>query len=221
MSGAKLGTEGGVEAAHPQLELPGLGAAVRQAVAGCHGADAHLTRYSYENTVAVRTLTEVLIAKGLIGLTEFEQRKPMVAAQVAQQRASEWSGPQLNPVDPHEEHGEPVRVDCESRLETCEAACCTIFRVFLSASEVRRGELLWDLEQPYQLLKGPDGHCVHLDVETLRCGVWDRRPHVCRSYTCASDTRIWDDFERRGVATSLLETRAKQHAARALADGRG
>ena len=87
MSGPEIEADGGVAAPHPQLELPGLGAAVRQAVAGCHGADAHLTRYSYENTVAVRTLTEVLIAKGLIGLTEFEQRKPLVAAQVAQQRA--------------------------------------------------------------------------------------------------------------------------------------
>jgi Fe-S-cluster containining protein len=220
VSGSRPTAEDGVAAQHPQLELPGLGAAVRQAVALCHGADAHLTRYSYENTVAVRTLTEVLIAKGLIGLTEFEQRKPLVAQQVAQQRANEWSGPQLNPVDPHEEHGEPVRVDCESRLTACEAACCTIFRVFLSASEVRRGELLWDLAQPYQLLKGPDGHCVHLDAETLRCGVWERRPHVCRTYSCASDGRIWDDFERRGVAASLLETRARQRGAAAMADGR-
>ena len=35
--------------------------------------------------------------------------------------------------------------------------------------------------------KSPDGFCVHLDRGTQRCGIWDRRPRVCREYDCNSD----------------------------------
>ncbi len=42
-----------------------------------------------------------------------------------------------------------------------------------------------------------DGYCVYSDEETRGCGVYRRRPGVCRSYDCRADKRVWADFERR------------------------
>lgn len=35
--------------------------------------------------------------------------------------------------------------------------------------------------------KAADGFCVHLDRVTHRCGIWEKRPRICREYDCNSD----------------------------------
>jgi Fe-S-cluster containining protein len=35
--------------------------------------------------------------------------------------------------------------------------------------------------------KTPDGRCIHLEPGTGRCQNWDRRPRVCRAYSCNAD----------------------------------
>jgi len=89
-------------------------------------------------------------------------------------------------------------VDCENRVHLCKAACCKL-PLALSKEDIQEGKLRWELHQPYMLAHGPDGHCVHMDRETRRCGVYNRRPIPCRGYDCSKDGRIWLDFENKVV----------------------
>ncbi len=196
-AGSDPGAPAASAVAHPQLSLPGLSDALRQAFIRCHGVDANLTKDSFQNTVEIRTLIELLIAKGVIGLTEFEARRHSVVEQVSKERAEAWTGPQLYPIDPNAPPGPPVHVDCAARLDRCGAACCSLFNVYLSVLEIHEGRILWDLERPFRLLRGEYGHCVYLDPETLRCRTWENRPLVCQQFTCAGDARIWRDFDAR------------------------
>jgi Fe-S-cluster containining protein len=87
----------------------------------------------------------------------------------------------------------PVEVDCAARMPVCRAVCCQL-SVALSAGEVESGRLRWDLGHPYRLRREEDGRCTHQVRETGWCGVYDDRPRPCRTYTCATDGRIWKDF---------------------------
>jgi len=90
-----------------------------------------------------------------------------------------------------------VILDCDSRYKQCGGACCRLYDVFLTNDEVRSGKYRWDLAVPYRLERQADGSCTYLDLETLKCTIWDDRPHVCRGYSCVPDENIWVDFERR------------------------
>jgi hypothetical protein len=87
-------------------------------------------------------------------------------------------------------------IDCGSRLHLCRAACCKL-PVALSKEDVEEGVLRWDLAPPYLLAQRKDGTCVHLDLDTHRCSVYEQRPIPCRGYGCRQDERIWVDFEQR------------------------
>ena len=89
-------------------------------------------------------------------------------------------------------------VDCENRVHLCKAACCKL-PLALSKEDIQEGKLRWELHQPYMLAHAPDGHCVHMDRETHRCGVYGQRPIPCRGYDCSKDTRIWLDFENKVI----------------------
>ncbi len=45
----------------------------------------------------------------------------------------------------------------------------------------------------YQLKKGSDGACIHLD-ENSRCHIYGNRPQVCRDFTCAAGWRLGSAF---------------------------
>lgn len=95
--------------------------------------------------------------------------------------------------DPPGETAGPAVVDCAARMPVCRAVCCHL-SVALSAEEVERGRLRWDLGNPYRLRREADGRCTHQDRDTGWCGVYDDRPRPCRTYSCATDGRIWKDF---------------------------
>lgn len=98
-----------------------------------------------------------------------------------------------------------VIVDCAARMHICHAACCKL-NFALSAEEVERGTARWDLGRPYFIRHAAHGHCVHNDRETGACGIYHDRPGPCRQYSCATDRRIWSDFERMELNTAWLST---------------
>jgi hypothetical protein len=206
-----------VPVSHPQLGLAGLRGALQSAFMSCHGQDANQVRVLHDTAVETRTILELLLAKGIITFTELEQKRRAVDAQLAEMHAKTWSGPSLLPLpqDPSAE----ILLDCASRLESCHAACCRTFKVHLTADEVRSGQYLWDLSDPYTLLRASDGTCIYFDTSEERCSIWRHRPFACRSYSCASDTRIWSDFDHRVIAASVMEARAQRAAARQRSDG--
>ena len=84
-------------------------------------------------------------------------------------------------------------IDCASLLPLCKARCCRL-TVHLSFQDLDDG-LRWEYARPYELKRAATGYCVHSAEE--RCGVYDRRPSVCRAYDCRNDKRVWTDFENR------------------------
>lgn len=88
---------------------------------------------------------------------------------------------------------EEVVVDCEGgKRQGCRAKCCS-FWFGLTPEEVKEGVVKFDPKMPYVILKGDDGYCVHLNRETLKCEIWDKRPQACREYSCINDERVWGE----------------------------
>ncbi len=98
-------------------------------------------------------------------------------------------------------------VDCVDRLPICGGRCCR-FPFYLSAEDVEDG-VQFDTAKPYRIAHGDDGRCVH--NRDGQCTIYDKRPAICRTYSCRHDARIWVDFERRipvGDATVTAPRRA-------------
>jgi hypothetical protein len=84
-------------------------------------------------------------------------------------------------------------IDCAQLLPLCKARCCRL-TVHLSFQDLDDG-LRWEYARPYELKRDATGYCVHKLEHG--CGVYDRRPSVCRAYDCRNDKRVWTDFENR------------------------
>jgi Fe-S-cluster containining protein len=95
-------------------------------------------------------------------------------------------------------------VNCAERLPLCKAICCRL-SFPLTADEVQDGRLRWDLGRPYFIRHDARGACVHQDSTTGACGVYDHRPGLCRRYTCATDQRIWKDFDKHVLNHEWLD----------------
>jgi Fe-S-cluster containining protein len=139
-------------------------------------------------------LVDVLVRRGVVTEDELEPAARAIRAELARRgeglehAAGVRHDPPAAPSEPD------VLVDCAARMPVCRAVCCKL-AVALSKPEVEAGRLAWDAGRPYYLRKGPDGRCSHQVRETGACGVYDERPAPCRRYTCATDRRIWADFD--------------------------
>ena len=65
----------------------------------------------------------------------------------------------------------------------CATFCCRL-HVRLSEEERPGFEGVGTLE------KRDDGLCVYLDRNSYLCSIWDKRPGVCREYTCNDDSLL-------------------------------
>jgi Fe-S-cluster containining protein len=143
----------------------------------------------------VYALTELLVAKGVIGLRELEDRKAAVEQQMAQEAETKWLAAEIATDESDKYQAPPVEIDCESRLHLCKAACCRL-TFHLSKQDIQEGLVRWDVGRPFQIAQREDGWCAHCDKQTKKCNVHAHRPLVCRQYDCRDDSRIWEDFEQ-------------------------
>ena len=159
----------------------------------------HATRIN-EAAAVVNGLVGLLVQRGLI------EGEELLAAVDSVRERTERAG--------HHAHvGIAVRVerdveepdiDCEARLPICKAACCRL-HFALSVEEVERGgPLRWELGHPYFNRHNADGYCHQWDDG---CGIYDERPSVCRSYTCADDDRIWKDFDAMELNHEFIDSK--------------
>jgi Fe-S-cluster containining protein len=101
-----------------------------------------------------------------------------------------------NCIESEAENGGECRLDCAAMLPLCAAACCREWGINLTVEEYGSGqydakETLLPLEgtggyQTFELNKGVDGACIYLDDDS-QCRIYDRRPRVCRAYTCQGE----------------------------------
>lgn len=96
----------------------------------------------------------------------------------------------------------PAIIDCESRHAVCKSRCCGL-QIPLSSEDIDEG-IRFDYGHPFMALKGDDGLCHYLDRDTHRCGIYEKRPAICRTYSCEGDDRIWSNFDRLIPADRLL-----------------
>ncbi len=147
-----------------------------------------------ELEVLVHSLTDMLLAKGVVN--EGEITRAMTSVQTELRQRNELPGVRtIVRMEKGDTQQAPVKVDCRERLHICHAACCRL-DFALSVSEVESGKVKWDLGRPYFIRRESDGRCTHFNSASGCCGIYPDRPGVCKSYSCAGDTRIWKDFDK-------------------------
>ena len=140
-------------------------------------------------------LVETMIAKGVVPVDEYEQRRQITLAREQEKSRAEIS-PQVSLIPDKYKLEKLPEIDCEARVHLCKAKCCTL--VFpLSVQDLDERVVRWDYSKPYQIGRRPDGYCVHNEPGTCHCTVYEHRPGICRRYDCRTDKRIWIDFEAR------------------------
>jgi hypothetical protein len=148
-----------------------------------------------ELSASFYALVEAMIATGQLPLDEYERRR-QITVQRENERAQSEAKVSLSDTPDKYAITQTPKIDCEARLHLCKARCCTL--VFpLSVQDLDERVVRWDYARPYQIGRRPDGYCVHNSVDACTCTIYDKRPGVCRTYDCRSDSRIWVDFEKR------------------------
>jgi Fe-S-cluster containining protein len=138
----------------------------------------------------------LLVDKGLVAREEIEDALAKAAPAAVEPLLAEGRRGRVQLDDGGDKYTAPnAEVDCAARIPHCKAACCAL-QVPLGAGDLEEGHLRWQLDRPYLLRKADDGRCEHQDRKTGFCGDYDHRPRHCRAYSCATDTRIWRDFDK-------------------------
>jgi Fe-S-cluster containining protein len=166
-----------------------------------HSALSHLAERLNRVESLLYALADLCVDKNLVVPDELKIYNQRIRDALAQQGEAASAGVVMR-VDP-EEPPKAAQIDCKARLPLCKAACCSL-SFPLSAEEVERGLVKWELGRPYFARKDERCACVHLDKEK-GCMVYDDRPRVCRTYSCERDERIWKDFENMVPNTEWIE----------------
>ena len=145
---------------------------------------------------------ELLTEKGLLEVTELDERKKAIAGRLVKKFINEGMGLTFQEREQDKYAFEAVQIDCETRLPFCKAACCKL-RFALSKQDVEEGIVKWEFGRPYLIARGENGYCIHMDRGRLNCTIHSRRPVPCRGYDCSADKRIWADFEAKIVSPEL------------------
>jgi len=160
----------------------------------------------FESAAHVYAIAELLIAKGIIGIEELDERRRTVEQRLLPNYESAGLTVDLvhDAPDKYDMQDKAVKIDCEDRIALCGAACCRL-RFALSKQDVEEGVVQWELMRPYMNRQRADGYCVHCDPEAKRCIVYNQRPFICRGYSCSQDKRIWQDFEKRVINPDIMQ----------------
>ncbi len=155
-----------------------------------------------EASVHLYSLIELLVAKGIIGVEELDQRKKIVQKRLNDNFKEAGIGVRVQgtEIDKYNLPAE-AEIDCESRKHMCHAACCAMAYA-LSPQDIREG-IRWCLGEPFMNARGADGYCVHLQRNTFSCSIYEHRPTICRQYDCRNDRRIWLDFDKMIINPDL------------------
>ncbi|OEU65033.1 MAG: hypothetical protein BBJ57_04295 [Desulfobacterales bacterium PC51MH44] len=149
----------------------------------------------YEASAHLYSLIELLVAKGIIGIEELDQRKKVVEKRLRKNFKEADIGVRIQ--DPEIDKyslEEEIKGDCEKRIHICKSICCKL-SFSLSWQDIEEG-IRWNVGMPFLCAKGSDGYCVHSNSQTYKCEIYKNRPAVCRSYDCSGDKRIWLDYEK-------------------------
>lgn len=175
----------------------------------CHNEINTLARQLVAASTEVGALATILTQRGLLTREELEEQRGEERKRLMAALNRDDFGVAVSEEFP-DKYNIPAEklpvIDCEARLPLCRAACCAM-RFALSAQDLDEGVARWEYGQPYIIRHNRDlGRCVHQDGTDYHCGIYDKRPSVCRVYDCRKDKRIWEDFEGRVINPDLFIT---------------
>ena len=76
-------------------------------------------------------------------------------------------------------------VDCDrGRVLGCKSYCCRLL-VRLAPDEMEPGKN--GMPAKGFVDKDEDGYCIHFNRQNCLCGIWHKRPAVCKAYDCNND----------------------------------
>jgi Fe-S-cluster containining protein len=152
---------------------------------------------AHKAAASLEALLEILFEKRLVDREEFEARRQEADERLRRTFVEQGMSVviQEHETGKYELKSYP-EVDCDRIRPTCRAVCCRLPQA-LSKEDVEEGVVRWDLGHPYLISRQENGCCVHLDPESLTCGVYAHRPLICRRYDCSRDRRVWADFEKK------------------------
>jgi Fe-S-cluster containining protein len=158
----------------------------------------------YEASAHLYSLIELLVAKGIIGVDELDERKKAVEKRLSESFEKAGIGVRIQNIETDKYNlKEEAKTDCEKRKHLCLSACCTLAYA-LSPQDIREG-IRWSMRDPFMNIREEDGYCVNLERGALRCCIYEHRPTVCRQYDCRNDRRIWLDFQKMAINPALIE----------------
>jgi Fe-S-cluster containining protein len=154
-------------------------------------------------------LIDVLTAKGLLSAGELS-----TAVDTVRKKRAETGfipSPAVSMRIDNDQSVVEKTVNCAERLPICQAVCCRL-AFPLNQEEIEAGRVKWDLGHPYFIRREPDGYCSHIKMQTKSCSLYGDRPAVCRNYSCASDKRIWKEFEKMELNVEWIEANVTEPA---------
>ena len=171
-----------------------------------HASFERIARRSSGIQAELHQLVEVLRDKGVLADDELPPPAPVLpqtdVGTPEEPHTMRWPAIALRAENPVPKPA--VEVNCAERMPVCHAVCCKL-SFALSASEVERGKVRFDLGFPYTIRHDADGYCTHNDRGSGFCKVYADRPGVCGHYSCAGDTRIWKDFDAMELNQEWLD----------------
>jgi Fe-S-cluster containining protein len=175
----------------------------------CHNEINTLARQMLAASTQVNALTAILTERGLLTKEEMESKQVEERKRLMAVLNREDFGVAMSEEFP-DKYNIPAeklpQIDCEARLPLCGAACCSM-RFALTGQDLDEGVVRWEYGQPYLIRHDNEvGRCIHQDPDDFHCGIYEKRPSVCRVYDCRHDARIWVDFEQRIINPDLFVT---------------
>jgi len=161
-----------------------------------HAQVGQLRRDSLDMTSRVLALSEELVARGLLDMRSLDERREHLR-QIETQRLDKqpavvrWSNDEVDKYS----LTEVPPIPCTELLPICKARCCRL-TFYITRQDIEEGVVKWELGAPYRIRSRNDGYCEHVAPE-LGCGIYAKRPSVCRRYDCRLDKRVWTDYEQR------------------------
>jgi hypothetical protein len=117
-----------------------------------------LTKKFFIASTQLYSLSELLVAKGIMGIEELDERKLIVEKRLRKAFEEADIGVKIQDLDADKYSiPEEARIDCERRTGLCKAACCRL-SFSLSWQDVKEG-MRWSLEKPFMNARYPDEYC--------------------------------------------------------------
>jgi Fe-S-cluster containining protein len=80
------------------------------------------------------------------------------------------------------EHGAIKACGAVITCASCKASCCRLEVMILGEDDVPPDLTKVDRWGGFVMARSGDGWCAALDRRTMRCGIYERRPTVCRDF---------------------------------------